>query len=81
MQTALLDLCAAGILDKKGEEYRYQPRTDGLSKQVEGLCAEYNEDRVAVLSVLTQGALERIRGSAANAFADAFRLRGKKGED
>jgi hypothetical protein len=81
VQTALLDLCAAGILDKQGEEYRYQPLTNGLSKQVEGLCTAYNEDRIAVLNVLTKGALERIRGSAANAFADAFRLRGKKGDD
>jgi hypothetical protein len=81
VQTALLDLCAAGILDKKGEEYRYQPRTDAVGKPAEDLCAAYNEDRIAVLNVLTQAALDRIRGSAANAFADAFRLRGKKEGD
>jgi hypothetical protein len=81
VQTALLDLCAAGILDKQGEEYRYQPRSEALGKQADGLCAAYNDDRIAVLNVLTQAALDRIRGSAANAFADAFRLRGKKEED
>jgi hypothetical protein len=81
VQTALLDLCAAGILDKQGDEYRYQPRSEGVSRSAEGLCNAYNEDRVAVLNVLTHAALDRIRGSAANAFADAFRLRGKKEED
>jgi hypothetical protein len=32
-----------------------------------------------VLTVLATTALERIRTSAAHTFADAFRLRGKKG--
>jgi hypothetical protein len=41
----------------------------------------YDEDRLLVVRTLTEIALDRLRGMAARAFADAFQLRKKKEND
>jgi hypothetical protein len=78
VQSALLDLSAASLLEKDGAEFRYQPANTELAATSAALVELYNDDRIRVLNVLTSAALDRIRGSAAHAFANAFRLRGKK---
>lgn len=41
----------------------------------------YDEDRLLVVRTLTEIAMNKIRGMAARAFADAFQLRSKKEDD
>jgi len=80
VQSALLDLAAASLLEKDGDDFSYRPVTAELLASADALVAMYNDDRIRVLNVLTSAALERIRGSAAHAFANAFRVRGKPKE-
>jgi hypothetical protein len=47
----------------------------------EALMRFYDDDRSAVLAMLSKIAMERIRSMAARAFADAFILRKKQGDD
>jgi hypothetical protein len=47
----------------------------------EALMRFYDDDRSAVLAMLSKIAMERIRSMAARAFADAFILRKKQGGD
>src|SRR5688500_19643855 len=63
VQSALLDLCAASLLEKDGAEFRYQPANAELSATSAALVALYNDDRIRVLNVLTSAALARIRRS------------------
>jgi len=46
----------------------------------ESLMALYREDRTVVLSALSSIAVERIRSMTAEAFADAFLLRKRRGD-
>jgi hypothetical protein len=45
------------------------------------VMSAYEDDRAAVLSLLSTIAMERIRSMAARAFAEAFVLRKKRGDD
>jgi DNA-binding transcriptional regulator YhcF (GntR family) len=45
------------------------------------IAALYDEDRLLVVRKLTEISMEKMRGMAARAFADAFQLRKKKEED
>ena len=71
---ALDELIAAGIVER---------RSDGASLIAPGcdrtaldeLAASWSSSRTAVLEVMTARAVQRIRASAARAFADAFALR------
>jgi DNA-binding IclR family transcriptional regulator len=45
------------------------------------LMQAYNEDRAAVLAVLSSALMQRLRSMAARAFADAFVIRKKRGDD
>jgi hypothetical protein len=47
----------------------------------ETLMRFYDDDRSAVLAMLSKVAMDRIRSMAARAFADAFILRKKQGDD
>lgn len=47
----------------------------------DALMRFYDDDRSAVLAMLSKVAMERIRSMAARAFADAFILRRKQGDD
>jgi hypothetical protein len=78
VQSALLDLAAASILDKAADRFMYNPRTPELATDAAALAAAYRVDRIRVLNLVTSAALERIRSSAAHAFANAFRVRPDK---
>jgi hypothetical protein len=80
VETAMLDLCAVSLLEKEGQAFRYQPATPELAREAEALTRMYVEDRIRVLNVLSSAAFDRIRSSAATAFANAFKLRGKPKE-
>jgi hypothetical protein len=45
------------------------------------LARLYDDDRVLVVTTLSNIAMDRIRGMAARTFADAFQLRKKRGKD
>jgi hypothetical protein len=45
------------------------------------LMQTYDEDRAAVLAVLSSAVMQRLRSMAARAFADAFVIRKKRGDD
>lgn len=68
------------LLLEPGAGYQCRPAEE-LAPAVKELVEIYDNDRVAILTVLAKTALERIRSSAAHTFADAFRLRGKKKGD
>jgi hypothetical protein len=53
---------------------RYAPRPTELAALVDRLAAVYDERRLEVMRVLSARALERVRNSAARAFAEAFVL-------
>jgi hypothetical protein len=50
-------------------------------RAVHTLMSVYEDDRAAVLSLLSTIAMERIRSMTARAFAEAFVLRRKRGDD
>lgn len=57
---------------ERGSEWSYQPRTAELAGLVDRLAVVYVERRLEVMRILSARALERVRDSAARAFADAF---------
>jgi hypothetical protein len=59
--------------------YRYQPRTENSHSMVLELADSYQREPAAILRLLVQNAIDRVRSAAAHRLADAFRLpRGKK---
>ena len=44
-----------------------------MGPAIDALAYGYQHDRIAVLNLMSETALERIRSSAAQTFADAFR--------
>ena len=81
VDTTLVTLRSHDFVTAEGPgdaEWNYQPRTAELAALVEGLAAVYLERRLEVMRLLSARALERVRDSAARAFADAFIIRRKK---
>jgi DNA-binding IclR family transcriptional regulator len=81
VDTTLVTLRSQNFVAAEGPgdaEWNYQPRTAELAALVERLAAVYVERRLEVMRVLSARALERVRDSAARAFADAFIIRRKK---
>jgi hypothetical protein len=70
----------AGDLEGAGKIVRLVPKADDATA-LNDLAKLYEEDRLLVVKALSAVAMERIRGMAARTFADAFQLRGKKGDD
>jgi hypothetical protein len=57
--------------------YRYAPSVD-FEEQVEKLRSAYDQQRVAVLQLMSANAIERLRSAAARRLADAFHLDRRK---
>jgi hypothetical protein len=74
------ELADAGVLHVASEIARLtlNPRDIPAMDEIATL---YDEDRLLVVRTLTEIALDRLRGMAARAFADAFQLRKKKEND
>jgi predicted ArsR family transcriptional regulator len=60
--------------------YRYEPGRDALRTAVNELDHAFVEQRLAVVQVMNQNALDRVRGSAARRLAQAFRPNGRRNE-
>jgi DNA-binding MarR family transcriptional regulator len=72
---ALGTLVDAGLVEAGpgGDTFRYQPRAE-LGAAVARLLEEARENPVAIIRAMSANAIERIRMSAVNMFADAFVL-------
>lgn len=66
----LAPLAADGLLQRKGDAYRYGPRTTPLAAAVDAFVAAYPNYRVAIISLIFSKPRPSIRD-----FSDAFRLR------
>lgn len=55
--------------------YQYAPATDELEQAVDELERVFQEQRPALLSLMSANAIERVRSAAATAFSDAFLLK------
>jgi hypothetical protein len=61
---------------------RYSFRLDSPhTKKIDNLVELYEQDRLVILNMMSVIAMQRIRRSAAEAFANAFRVRRKKDDD
>jgi len=60
--------------------WRYSPDSGRLDGAVAGLADLYHRRRFDVIRVLTDFAMQRIRDSAARAFADALVIRKKRSD-
>jgi DNA-binding IclR family transcriptional regulator len=82
IEPALADPVRYGLLghERSGgsECWRFAPRTAGLDALVDRLASIYDDRRLEVMRLLSAHAMERIRNSAARAFADAFVIGRKK---
>jgi hypothetical protein len=82
IEPALLDPCHHGLLAHTRapgvEAWQYAPRTAELEALVDRLASIYDDRRLEVMRLLSAHAMERIRNSAARAFADAFVFGRKK---
>jgi hypothetical protein len=81
---ALDHLCRCNLLDVRvGEEkvtFRYAPGTTELDRAVKELVRSHRENRIELMRVLSANAVQRLRTSAIQMFADAF-LVGRKKND
>lgn len=75
VELALAELSATGLLVREAGGFRTPTTGTPLELVAQRLCDVYEQDRSAVLEVLTRAAFKRIRLTAAHRFADAFRFR------
>lgn len=74
---ALDELVADGLVERRADgAARISPASDHGA--LDELADAWSNARVAVLGVMTAQAVERIRASAARAFADAFKIDGRR---
>ncbi len=79
---ALESLCAAGlleVLEPSGQRgYRFAPESDALGARVVELGRAYDEQRLLVIRLMSENALERLRGAAVSRLAEAFLFERRK---
>jgi hypothetical protein len=68
-------LCARRLIAADADGYRFAPSTPALRDACEQLRAAYDEDRYEIVALMSRLAVERMRNSAARAFASAFKIR------
>ena len=86
LRRAMDELRAAGLVrTSPGKSIRIElaPATPQLASACGALCDAYAADRIAILKLTNAIALDRVRESAASAFARAFQIRRRReaGED
>jgi hypothetical protein len=69
------------MLDGHRRAYRYRPATPELARLSDELANAFEEERLALVRLMNQNAVERVRTAAMRMFADSFILRKKRGED
>jgi hypothetical protein len=81
VENAAEALRAHGLLSGNGVGYRFAPSSPALRDACDQLRASYDQDRFAIVTLMSRLAVERLRSSAARAFASAFRIRKPPGEE
>ena len=74
---ALEKLAAAGLLDASSGAYAYPGGVSPADPALEWLSSAQESHRLAILRLMTECAILRMRSSAWTAFADSFRFRGR----
>lgn len=78
-EEALCALNEHGLLSVEvsptGRLYRYEPTAPELARVVERLASEYENQRVALMRLMTANAIQRMRAGAISVFANAFLFR------
>jgi hypothetical protein len=69
------------VLDGHRRAYRYRPATPELARLIDELAHAFEEERLALVRLMNQYAVERVRTAAMRMFADSFILGKKRGED
>ncbi len=80
VERAVLELARTGIVHVAGGLTRLTVSGADAPAFAE-LARLYEEDRLLVVRIMSEVAMDRIRGMAARTFADAFQLRKKKDDD
>jgi hypothetical protein len=70
-EEALAHLRRWKLVEGEARIYRYNP-ANRLDATVRALAAVYEDDRLEVMKIMNQNAIERVRTSALRAFADSF---------
>ena len=82
IEPPVAELVSHGLLahdhSPAGDTWQYAPRSAELEALVDRLASVYEDRRLEVMRLLSAHAMERIRSSAARAFADAFVFGRKK---
>ena len=82
VRQAAMDLRAVALIDLTSRgEVQLLPPTSRDQQAIGELFRLYNEDRILLVQALGDIAVQRIRGMASRAFADAFVLRKKPPKD
>ena len=69
------------VFDDRNRVYRYKPATPELARLAEELAQAFEEERLAVVRLMNENAVERVRTAAMRMFADSFVLGKKRGDD
>jgi DNA-binding IclR family transcriptional regulator len=82
IEPVLVELTRHGMLASHGtgiaKTWQYSPASPELAALIERLAVVYDDRRLEIMRMLSAQAMERIRDSAAKAFADAFVIGRKK---
>lgn len=80
IRSALDELRRGGfVVTEPDESWRYAPTDAPTAAAIHRLLLAYRTSRLDLMRRMTENAMERIRSSAATAFADAFRFgKGKR---
>lgn len=79
VEQEIAGLVAGGAIAENGGRYAV-PANGAWTPHIHALAAMYENDRMLVVTTMSKAALDRVRAQAARTFADAFVLRGKKGD-
>lgn len=74
------ELARAGVVDVASGRARLTLPPQDVAA-LDEIATLYDEDRLLVIRTLTEIAMDKMRGMAARAFADAFKIRRKKEEN
>jgi hypothetical protein len=82
VEQALRELMSCGMASEHAlrGSFAYQTGNEARERAVKELRRAYEENRMELVRIMSRNAIERVRSSAARAFADAFVL-GKKKND
>ncbi len=79
-RAALERLAQVGLLARRGEisnpEFRLHDDFRARGELFERLAAEYRDNTLRLVEIMTKNSIERVRASALRTFADCFRIRG-----